>query len=155
MNPEAYCADILRVTEGEVFLSVGDKQLAQYLNPSYKTDICLGKGLSLPDLFSSTSIGNRTLFRLREVKFKLEERLVTKALEQLKSGLRQMQYLIPEAIVDRIEIVLPLKGRGLKKEEHKFLGTALNINRFILIGEDKEAITIGEGISYPVSILLL
>ena len=69
---------------------------------------------------------------MREVKFKLEDRLIRKALKQLKSGLELLVNSVPSAEVDRLEIVLPLKERHLKKPELSFLGAQLCFNRYEL-----------------------
>jgi hypothetical protein len=155
MNHEAYCAQILKVTEGESFISIGDKQLAKQLNPSYYSDLMEGRALSLPDLFSQRDFGIYAVFRLREVKFKLEERLVIKALEQLQSGIKQINRFLESSRIDRVEIVVPLKGRSLKKSELLFVGTPLDSNRYCLHFNGQENVFIEEQGRYPVSILFL
>jgi hypothetical protein len=155
MNHEVYCAQILRVTEGESFVSVGDKQLARHLNPSYHSDILAGRAMSLPDLLSQRDCGTYVAFRLREVKFKLEERLVVKALEQLRSGIKQIKQAFKSSEIDRVEIVVPLKGRPLKKQELLFVGAPLDSNRYFLHFNGQENVFIEEQGRYPVTILLL
>jgi hypothetical protein len=106
--------------------------LVRYLNPNYSSDRLAGRALKLPDLLSVFQDQNRQVFRLREVKYKLEERLILKALRQLESGSRQMNLIFNQPRIDRLEIAVPLRDRRLKKEEIKFLGSALTANRFEL-----------------------
>lgn len=155
MNHEVYCAQILKVTEGEAFVSIGDQQLARHLNPSYQSDLLAGRSLSLPDLFSQRDCGTYVAFRLREVKFKLEERLVLKALEQLRSGIKQLKRAFQYSEIDRVEIVIPLRGRPLKKEELFFLGAPLDFNRYSLCFQSQEQFFIEEQGKYPISVLCL
>ncbi len=156
MNSEAYCAQVIQLTEGENFLSVGDNQVASLLNPHYAAELKLGRGLSLPDLLSQTQTETGPVFRLREVKFKLEKRLILKAIRQLKTGVELLKKGIVEAKIDRLEIVIPLQGRALKKWELPFLGMALDSNRYCLKMEEismEEPELWKEGV--PLSILLL
>lgn len=155
MNYEAYCADILKVTEGEMFISVGDEKLAPLLNPTFQADTQAGKALSLPDLLSTRSQDGKVTYRLREVKYKLEERLVEKALQQLQSGVLHMERLFSQCLLDRLEIVIPLHGRRLKKEECKFLGLPLATNRFHLRKGQDEPVYLDLRFSTPVTVLLL
>lgn len=132
MTSEAYCAQIIKLTEGEVFLSVGDEEVDRFLNPHYLSDKKLGTTMGLPDLLSTSETNEQVSFRLREVKFKLEHRLVEKALKQLNTGIRQLNLLFDSPKIDRVEIVVPLKGRSLKKEEFNFLAEQISPVRFFL-----------------------
>lgn len=132
MTSEAYCAQRIKLIEGEVFLSIGDEELDRFLNPHYLTDKKLGTTMGLPDLLSTRKVNDRLSFRLREVKFKLEHRLVIKALKQLNAGIRQLNLLFDSPEIDRVEIVVPLKGRNLKKNELGFLGDPISPVRFSL-----------------------
>jgi len=152
---EDYCAQMIRVTEGESFLSVGDEELVHYLNPNYSLDRLAGRALKLPDLLSVYREQNRQVFRLREVKYKLEERLILKALKQLESGSRQMQLIFNQPRIDRIEIAIPLRDRRLKKEETQFLGTALTANRFDLNLDVRSSFFKNPLVLPPVTVLLL
>ncbi len=116
MKAEAYCATQLKVLEAEHFIAVAEEK----------------PGRKAPDLLSYRRDGNCLSFRIREVKFKLEERLVKKALAQLESGLEQMgEYPAPS--IDRLELVVALQGRKIKTPEKCFLGAALSENRFELL----------------------
>jgi len=152
---ESYCAEILSVTERESFLSIGDGQVAEYLNPTYHSDIRIGKALSLPDLLSTSVVRDKLCYRLREVKYKLEERLVLKAVAQLRTGCSQVRRLFPDSFVDRLEIVIPLKNRNLKKDELNFLGSPLNSNRFLLKIRESEGIRIDQDHPVPITVLIL
>ena len=88
MTHETYCADKLRLFEEEQFIAIGDESVARILNPTYEEDLRNGRAERLPDLLSTKREGSETFFRLREVKFKLEDRLVRKALTQLVSGIK-------------------------------------------------------------------
>lgn len=116
MKAEAYCASQLKVLEAEHFLAVAEQT----------------PGRKAPDLLSYRRDGNCLSFRIREVKFKLEARLIEKALAQLESGLEQIgEY--PAPAIDRLELVVALQGRKIKAPEKCFLGTQLGENRFELL----------------------
>lgn len=132
MTHETYCADKLRLFEGEQFIAIGDESVARILNPTYKEDLRNGRAERLPDLLSTKREGCETVFRLREVKFKLEDRLVHKALTQLASGIERLHRSMGTLHIDRVEIVVALQGRALKPPEKKFLGEELGPNRFRL-----------------------
>ena len=132
MTHEAYCAQWLRLRENEVFVSIGDAELERFLNPSFERDRKLGATMGLPDLLSKYQREQETFFRIREVKFKLEQRLVVKALTQLKSGIRQLNLVLDAPQIDRVEIVVPLHGRKIKKNELAFLGEEISPGRFEL-----------------------
>lgn len=155
MTHEAYCADILRLTENESFISVGDSQLGPLLNPKYEADTLAGKTLSLPDLLSVNKQNSKVYYRLREVKYKLEDRLVHKAIEQLKSGLLQTRELFPGCEFDRLEIVVPLRQRKLKIDEVRFLGSPISNSRFFLKLQNEEPVFLDSSNSSPITILLL
>ena len=123
MSHESYCADRLRSLEGEEFLAVGDDALARRLNPRFEEDRRHGRAERLPDLLSIKD----GAYRLREVKFRLEEKLVAKAVSQLRRGAE----LLGEP-VDRLEIVVPLYGRALKPAEQALLGARVESERFRL-----------------------
>jgi hypothetical protein len=134
MKAEAYCALQLRFRESEHFLAVAEERGAE----------------KAPDLVSVRREGDRILFRIREVKFKLEDRLVRKALSQLESGVRQLgEYPSPE--IDRLELVIALQGRKLKEPEKGFLGRPLSDSRYELLLDGRPC----EVASRPVSVLLL
>jgi hypothetical protein len=126
MKAEAYCASQLQFLESERFLSVGEQR------PEGR----------YPDLVSQFG----SCYRIREVKFKLEARLVRKALSQLEAGLRAV-----EGEVDRLELVIALQGRRLKDPEKVFLGSPLSDRRYELL-LDGTACRIA---NHPVSVLLL
>lgn len=155
MTYESYCAEILSVTERETFISIGDGQVAQYLNPTYHADARVGKALSLPDLLSTSRVQDKLCYRLREVKYKLEERLVLKAVDQLRTGCSQVRNLYPDSVVDRLEIVIPLKDRKLKRGEFHFLGSSLDSNRFLLKTRDREVVHLDESNEVPITVLIL
>ena len=159
MNHEAYSALQLKLLEAEQFLAIGDEAVARALNPTYVDDVRAGRAESLPDLLSLKSMDGSRRLRLREVKFKLEERLVVKAVTQLESGLRLLRQnrsgLAPALEIDRTEIVVVLRDRKLKSQEKPFLGEPLGPNRFELRLRGKPC-RLGEGDrSYPVTVLLL
>lgn len=134
MNTERYCAEQIRLKENETFLAVAGKAGARF-DPNFSQLRAEGAALRLPDLFSVTSASR---YRVREVKFKLEDRLVRKALTQLEVGARQVLDRIPESIIDRLEIVVPLRGRELQENEKKFLGKGLDANRYSLLLDGAE-----------------
>ena len=136
--------------EAEQFIAVGDERVARILNPAYEEELRNGKAKRLPDLLSVKWDGSETRFRLREVKFKLEERLVRKALTQLASGIDKLRESLVSPTIDRVEIVVALQGRALKPPEKKFLGEALAPNRFRLQFDEETP-----PIAYPVTVLLL
>lgn len=131
MVPEVYCARLLGAIEGEEFIAVGDA-VAEKLNPNYERDLRLGRAVPLPDLLSTCRSGDVSTYRLREVKFKLHEKTIGRALEQLRSGVRHLRRGVSECPVDRLEIVVPLRGRRLKSAERLFLGKPLGPGRFRL-----------------------
>lgn len=154
MTHETYCADQLRLIEKEQFIAIGDEHVARTLNPAYDVDLRNGRAERLPDLLSIKREGGETLFRLREVKFKLEDRLVRKALTQLASGIERLRQSMTSPIIDRVEIVVALQGRALKVPEREFLGEALASNRYRLkLGEPLPLRV--ERLSCPVTVLLL
>lgn len=155
MTDEAYCANQLRLLESEHFIAIGDANVAQTLNPAYFDDLRLGKAQPLPDLLSVKTAHNRNFFRIREVKYKLEDRLIKKALRQLASGLEWLSNATELPIVDRIEIVLPLRDRRIKAAELKFLGTPLNENRFELDYPENDCLKKRDGGLHLVTVLLL
>lgn len=129
MGLETHCAELLRLLEGEEILAVGE-DVARKLNPSYERERRAGAAKKLPDLWSTKRAEG--VYRLREVKFKLHDALVRKALKQLRSGARQLRRHVPRASIDRIEIVVPRGARGLKPPEREFLGRALGVSRYRL-----------------------
>lgn len=155
MTPESYCAQTIKFIEGEVFLSVGDEQVDRFLNPHYLLDKKLGTTMGLPDLLSTSKTKTQVSFRLREVKFKLEQRLVMKALKQLNTGIRQLNLLFGSPIIDRVEIVVPLRGRNLKKDEFKFLGEPISPIRFFLNWKAGLESLEKDFFAYPVTVLML
>lgn len=132
MTDENYCAERLRLLEGEYFIGVGDARVAAVLNPRHREDRREGKGEPLPDLLSVKKADGKTLFRLREVKFRLEERLVAKAIRQLQSGAAHLRSKSRAPEIDRLEIVIPLRGRKLKPGELGFIGEQISLSRFEL-----------------------
>lgn len=150
MTPEAYCAQLLSSFEGEQFLAVGE-EVAKKLNPNYEVDRRKGAGARLPDLLSAKA----ATYRLREVKFKLEEALIRKALEQLKSGVRHLQDTIEGSVVDRLEIVIPLRERKMKPDEKMFLGKDLGSSRFRLRLKGEPVSVRIKGERYPITVLVL
>lgn len=144
---EKYCAERLRLSEGEQFFAIGDSQLNKFL--------ACAESPSLPDLLSFRKVDEKMCFRLREVKFKLEDRLVTKAVRQLRSGLEWIHRKFDSPSVDRVELVIALKQRSLKKNERRFLGTELGPDRYELhVGGEIQTVTV-DGVIYPVSLLLI
>lgn len=134
MKAEAYCALQLEFRESEQFLAVAEERTEE----------------RTPDLVSVHREGERLFFRIREVKFKLEDRLVRKALTQLESGVRQLgQFPSPE--IDRLELVIALQGRKLKEPERGFLGLPLSDSRYELLLNGLPC----KVLSHPVSVLLL
>ncbi len=152
---EKYCAERLRLREGEQFFAVGDASLNQFLNPAYEEDLDLGRTVSLPDLLSFKSVNAQMCFRIREVKYKLEERLVAKAVNQLRSGLEFIHRKFDSPVVDRVEIVIPLNGRRLKKDELPFLGPELEPSRHELRIAGQSQVLTAHTKRYSVTLLLI
>ncbi len=145
-SSEKYCAERLRLSEGEQFFAVGDGHLSRFLSV---------EAVSLPDLLSFKKVESSTYFRIREVKYKLEERLVTKAVTQLRSGLRWVNQKFDCPSVDRLELVVALKQRELKAAERRFLGAELGCDRYELhLAGRKQIVTDGERV-HEVSVLLV
>lgn len=155
MNYESYCARMIKITEGENFLSVGDEKLERYIQLKSGIRENGVQKLSLPDLLSQTQMGQVTFFRLREVKFKLEERLVLKAIRQLQVGVRELKKLFEVVAIDRLEIVIPLLERKLKADESCFLGSALDANRYLLKLDRLTPQIQAWDLDVPISVLLL
>lgn len=132
MYSESNCADSIRITEGEEFLAIAD-HVYPYLNPEYYTERKEGLSQKLPDLLSVKREGDKSYYRLREIKFKLEERLILKAKEQLQRGLEYLLLKDPTAEVDRMELVIALGSRKLKEAEKKFIGHSLGGMRYQLL----------------------
>lgn len=154
-NLEKHCATWIRLTEGEQFLGVGDARLGPRLNEGFADDRARGKTVSLPDLVSIRSVGPQTVFRVREVKFKLELRLVQKAMRQLREGLDWVNHRFDSPGIDRVELVIALSGRTLKPEEQLFLGKGCGLNRHeLLIDSVPQKITSNQ-VAYAVSVLLI
>jgi len=152
---EKYCAERLRLSEGEQFFAVGDSQLNQFLNPHYAEDTECGHTESLPDLLSFKTVEAKMCFRVREVKFKLEDRLVAKAMRQLRSGLEWIHRKFEAPAVDRVEVVIALKDRRLKPDERNFLGPELAPDRYELrVDGEPQSVSVN-GVVYPVSLLLM
>lgn len=135
MNSERYCAEQIRLHEGETFLAVASKAGVRF-DPKFQESRAQGAAIRLPDLFSVTS---EARYRIREVKFKLEDRLVRKALTQLEVGAKQLLERDPRIQIDRLEIVVPLRGRKLQSDEAIFLGRSVGPNRHILTLDEREA----------------
>jgi len=156
-NREKYCATQLRLIESEQFVAVGDARLGRLLNDRYAQDLAEGRMLSLPDLLSLRfePTKGETFFRLREVKFKLEIRLVEKALQQLQSGLEWVSRRFDAPAIDRVELVVALNGRALKPTERPFLGAALGPERYQLVINGSAQTLNHREQSYRVSVLLL
>lgn len=154
MNLERYCAEQIRLREAETFLAVSHTAGARF-DPRFNQSRSQGQALRLPDLFSVVAKNGRPHFRIREVKFKLEQRLVVKALTQLEMGVNQLLSQNSENDIDRLEIVVPLRGRELKQEEKSFFGEPLEPNRYALVVDHKNArITHGDR-SYEVTVLVI
>lgn len=149
-NHERYCARQLALQEAEEFLAVGDA-VYKVLNPDHEADRAAGRANRLPDLLSVRYTADGPRFRLREVKFKLDRTLVEKAVGQLSSGLAHWQQVAPERRVDRVEIVVPTRGRPLKAPEEIFLGRDLGRGRRALQLDGREIVLAG----LPVSVLFL
>lgn len=147
---EHYCAEQIRAWEGETFLAVAEAA-GMRLDPQFLLSRQRGKALRLADLFSVVRVNGVSRFRIREVKFKLEDRLVRKALTQLEIGARQLLAKDPTREIDRLEIVIPLQGRELKEGERHFLGKALSSNRWLLSFEDQSP----HIVTCPVTVLAL
>jgi hypothetical protein len=143
MTHEAYCAAQLKFREAEHFLAVGDEAFGGAMG--------LAEPARFPDLLSVKSVNGRPLYRLREVKFKLEDRLIRKAITQLESGLR----LLPVREVDRVEIAVALRQRSLKPAEAAFLGEPLGENRYELRLDGESCRAVCGDRSYPVTAVLL
>lgn len=126
MRAEGYCATRIQFLEGERFLEVAKQK----------------PGRKFPDLVSKTPEGK---YRLREVKFKLEERLVRKALAQLEAAATDYAKL------DRLELVIALEGRRLKPPELPFVGEPLANFRYVLLLDGRPCSISG----IPVTLLLL
>jgi hypothetical protein len=150
MNVEESCAQHLRIREAEEFLAVGER-VAHVLNVNYERDREAGRTRSLPDLLST--VGG--FFRLREVKFKLDEKNVRKAVAQLRSGARYFGRRRPESSLDRLEIVVPLGARRLKAPETEFLGPVLAGDRFRLVLDGRLVNVTFKGKRVPVTVLVL
>ncbi len=122
MNAEALCAQQIAFLEGERFVCVAERK----------------DGGKFPDLVSQTPEG---AYRLREVKYKLEARLVRKALAQLEAGFDEYPG------IDRLELVIPLQGRKLKEPEKAFLGAPICERRHELILEGIPCRVRGQSVS--------
>lgn len=155
MTHESYCAAILEFQESERFMAVGDEALARLLNPRRDRDLAEGKEPSLPDLLSVKEVDGKVVFRLREMKFKLEKRLIAKALSQLESGLRKLREAFPGAIVDRVELAVALRQRDFKEPEKKFLGESVGPNRFVLKMDDAVCFLPFDGALLPTTVVAL
>lgn len=152
---EKYCAFRLEAIEGECFVAVGDVPLSRLLNARYVEDRAQGTLPSLPDLLSIKDEHSEARYRLREVKFKLERRLVEKALRQLRRGLEAVYQRFPATKVDRVELVVALQGRALKTAEFAFLGASLGPDRFeLMLDEVPQTLVHGDQV-HTVSVLLL
>lgn len=132
MNQEKYCARHIGVIEGETFLAIASN-VGRNLHPEFTSERKQGRALRLPDLLSVKREGLGSVFRLREVKFKLHEALVRKALGQLQVGVEQLQQREKDPVIDRLEIVVPLQNRTLSDAERRFLGEPLGGSRFQLM----------------------
>jgi hypothetical protein len=152
---EKYCAHLLGLWEAERFLAVGDERLSRCLNPSHLEGRRAGRSDSLPDLLSVKTEETGSLFRLREVKYKLEERLVAKALRQLESGIRCVQKAFGQPMIDRVEVVIVLRERKLKQIEREFLGERIAPYRYHLFFRGAFSQIDVEGREYPVTVLTL
>lgn len=154
VSHESYCADCLAASEREEFLAVGER-VGPRLNPRYVSDRSEGKAESLPDLLSVKREGDHSRYRLREVKFKLDEAIVDKAVAQLASGARSLVALVPGAAIDRLEIAVPLRDRTLKAQEREFLGKAVAPGRYRLRRRGRAASLVAKGTRYPVTVVVL
>lgn len=95
--------------EGERFLGVGDISVGRVLDGQYdrKRKDPRGKISSFPDLLSVSREENITRFRLREVKTgALATKNLKRALKQLESGARYLLRELPDAEIDRLEVVI-------------------------------------------------
>lgn len=152
---EKTCAHRLAVLEGEEFFAVGDLPLGQLLDDHFDENLRRGLMVPMPDLLSVKVDGNRRVYRLREVKFRLERRLVERAVRQLQSGLDALRRRFPDAVIDRLELVIALDGRTLKPWERDFLGTALGHDRYeLLLDGERKQLTQGQD-GPVVSVLIL
>ena len=143
MKQESYCAKQLILLEGEQILAVGEG-VNRRLNPT-------NLSLKLPDVLSTKREGEKSYYRLREVKFKLQPMLVRKAVEQLRIGAEQLRA----QNLDRLEIAVPLKNRKLKDNEKEFLGKALGGNRFQLKLDNAPVTLVVDGSVHFIGVILL
>ncbi len=154
MYKENDCAKRIRLIESEEILAVADR-VATYLNPQYQLDRKEGRAPKLPDLLTSKRESNQSSYRLREMKYKLEVGLIQKAMEQLKTGAEYLLHKEPSAQIDRLEIVVPLQSRKLKKNEKELLGEPIDSFRYRFNLNGAPAFVHALGKSYEVTLLLL
>lgn len=147
MYSENNCAASIRLVEGEEFLAVA-RRVYSFFDAEDQID-----ARKLPDLISVKREGDKTYYRIREIKFKLEERLIVKAINQLKMGAECLLKKDPNAQIDRLELVIALEGRKLKEDEEKFIGNALGGMRYQLVIDDKTAEFVLNQIKYDVTLL--